>query len=106
MKDRDPYPKPRTAREAARYLVRNAIAKAQTPEEFRAGGYGIYRPDYNAVVGRVFGANPSREIEPDQIGVIGFDPLHGGEVFAIAELWEEVRSEGDGLPKQATLFES
>ena len=102
MKDRDPYPKPGTAREAAKYLVRSAIERGQTPSELEAGGYGIYRPDYNAVVGQVFGANPRRSIEPDRIGVVGFRFPETGDVFSIGELWEEVS--GEQNPKQAELF--
>jgi hypothetical protein len=103
MKDRDPYPKPPTAREAAKSLVRLAIARGQTPEEVMAGGYGIYCPDYNAVVGRVFGANPRREIAPDQIGVIGDGFPATGDVFSLRELWDEVA--GEQVHAQATLFE-
>lgn len=47
----------------------------------RDGGHGLYRPDYNAVVGRLLGANPQRAIRPDEIGVIGFDPRHHGVGF-------------------------
>jgi hypothetical protein len=43
MKDRDPYPKPPTAREAAKHLVRSAIEQGRMQEELIAGGYGIYR---------------------------------------------------------------
>ena len=104
MKDKDPYPKPATAREAALFLVRSAIARGQTPAELVAGGYGIYRPDYNAVAGRVFGANPRREIRPDEVGVIGFDARHEGVVFAIADLWAEVVAERDQIARQERLF--
>ena len=97
------YPNPWTAREAAKDLVRSAIEKGQTPEEFQAGGYGISRPDDNAVVGKGFGANPRREIAPDQIGVTGFDPLHKGEGFPRRERWEEVS--GEQTPQQVTLFD-
>lgn len=103
MNDRDLYPKPATAREAATYLIRSAIATGQTPQELIEGQYGIYRPDDNAVVGRLFGANPRRQIEPGQIGVIGFDVFHRGDVFDVAELWPDVA--GVEAPRQATLFE-
>jgi len=36
----------------------------------------------NAVVGSVFGANPRRAIEPDQIGVIGYKFPETGDVFS------------------------
>jgi hypothetical protein len=106
MKDKDPYPKPATAREAALSLVRSAIAVGRTPEELIAGGYGIYRPDYNAVVGRVFGANPRREIRPDEVGVLGFDARREGVVFAVADLWAEAEAEAerDQAVTQERLF--
>jgi hypothetical protein len=106
VKDRDPYPKPATAREAALFLVRSALARGQTPAELIAGGYGLYRPDYNAVVGRVFGANPPREIGPDEVRVVGFDPRHEGVVFSVAELWVGAEAEAEARPvaRQERLF--
>jgi hypothetical protein len=104
MKEADPYAKPATAREAALSLVRSAIARGQSPAELIAGRYGLYRPDYNAVVGRVFGANPRREIRPDEVGVIGFDARHEGVVFAMADLWAEAEAERDQAVRQERLF--
>ena len=105
MNERDPYPKPASAREAAKYLIRSAIDRGLTPEQLRDGGYGLYRPDYNAVVGRLCGANPPRQIRPDEIGVIGFDTRHHGAVFPIVALWEEVVADAAETPRQATLFD-
>ena len=105
MNERDPYPKPASAREAAKALIRSAINRGLTPEQVSDGGYGLYRPDYNAGVGRLFGANPPRPIPPDAIGVIGFDPLHRGAVFPIGELWEEVVADTATTLRQTTLFD-
>ena len=104
MKDVDPYPKPATAREAALFLVRSAITRGQTPAELVAGRYGLYRPDYSAVVGRVFGANPRREIRRDEVGVMGFDARHEGVVFAMADLWAEAEADRDQAVRQERLF--
>jgi len=104
MKDRDPYPKPAAAKDAAVYLVRAAVEENRTLEELIAGRYGIYRPDYNAVVGRVFGARPPRTVRPDEIGVIGFDQRHEGVVFSAGELWEEAREGQKIRARQARLF--
>ena len=53
MRERDPYLKPAAARDAALSLVRAAVVRGENLEALMTGGAGIYRPDYNAVVGRL-----------------------------------------------------
>ena len=103
MKERKRDQKPETAKDAAMRLVQWALDQGLTPDELIAGHYGLYRPDYNVVVGQVFGANPRREIPPDEIGVIGFDPGHRGVVFSVAALWDEALAERRQQVRQERL---
>ena len=99
----DPYAKPWVARDAAKNLVKEALSRGQTPSDMIDQQYGLFRPDYNAVVGQLTVADPQREIEPDHIGVSGF--AREGEVFPLAEIWQEVTGK-DMPPYQAPLTPS
>jgi hypothetical protein len=90
----DPYAKPWVARDAAKNVVREAVSRGQTPSDMIDLMYGIFRPDYNAVVGKLIGAQPPRGIQSDEIGVTGFAPE--GDVFPLAEVWQEVT--GEAMP--------
>jgi hypothetical protein len=90
----DPYAKPWVARDAAKNLVKEALAYGLTPGEMIAETAGLYRPDYTAVVGKLVGAGPSQEIAADAIGVTGFAPE--GEIFPLSEIWHEVT--GEAMP--------
>ncbi len=90
----DPYAKPWVARDAAKNVVKDATARGQTPSDMIDDQYGIFRPDYAAVVGKLVGAQPPREIAPDEIGVTGFAPE--GEIFPLAEVWQDVT--GEAMP--------
>jgi hypothetical protein len=90
----DPYAKPWVARDAAKNVVKEAISRGQTPADMIDQEYGLVRPDYAAVVGKLIGAEPTRAIAPDAIGVTGFAPE--GEVFPLAEVWREVT--GEAMP--------
>ena len=90
----DPYAKPWVARDAAKNLVKEALAYGLTPGEMVAETAGLYRPDDTAVVGKLVGAEPPREIAPDAIGVTGF--AREGEIFPLAEIWHEVT--GEAMP--------
>jgi hypothetical protein len=99
----DPYAKPWVARDAAKNVVKEAIARGQTPSDMIDQEYGIFRPNYSAVVGKLIGAEPTRAIAPDEIGVTGFAPE--GEVFPLTEVWQEVT--GEAMPPyQAPLAQS
>ena len=107
MRDRlridDPYAKPWVARDAAKNVVRNAAERGYNPSEMIDQHYGIYRDDYTAVVGRLVGTQPPREIAPDEVGVTGFAPE--GEIFPLGEVWQEVT--GEAMPEiQAPLAQS
>jgi hypothetical protein len=84
----DPYAKPWVARDAAKNVVKDATARGQTPSDMIDQQYGLFRPDYAAVVGKLVGAQPPREIAPDEIGVTGF--AREGVIFPLAEIWQEV----------------
>ena len=90
----DPYAKPWVAKDAAKNLVKEAIARGQTPSDMIDLAYGLFRPDYTAVVGKLVGAEPKRDIAPDEIGVTGFAPE--GEIFPLAEVWQQVT--GEAMP--------
>jgi hypothetical protein len=96
----DPYAKPWIARDAAKNVVKQAVASGYTPSEMIDHMHGIYRPDYTAVVGQLVGAQPPREIQPTEIGVTGFAPE--GEVFPLAEVWQQVTGK-EMPPYQASL---
>jgi hypothetical protein len=90
----DPYAKPWVAEDAAKNVVKDAIARGQTPADVIDYQHGVFRPDYTAVVGRLVGAQPPREIARDEIGVTGFAPE--GEIFPLSEVWHEVT--GEAMP--------
>jgi hypothetical protein len=90
----DPYAKPWIARDAAKNVVKEAIARGQTPADMIDQEYGLFRPGYAAVVGKLVGAEPARAIAPDAIGVTGFAPE--GDVFPLAEVWHDVT--GEAMP--------
>src|SRR5262245_32056476 len=90
----DPYAKPWVARDAAKNVVKDAISRGQTPSDMIDLECGVFRPDYTAVVGRLVGAQPPREIQPNEIGVTGF--ALEGEVFSLAEVWQDVT--GEAMP--------
>jgi hypothetical protein len=90
----DPYAKPWVARDAAKNVVKAAITHRQTPSDVIDQAYGIFRDNYTAVVGKLIGAQPPREINRDEIGVTGFAPE--GEVFPLAEVWQQVT--GEAMP--------
>src|SRR5262249_21923727 len=98
----DPYAKPWVARDAAKYLVRDAVARGHDPAEMIDLEYGLFRPGYTAVVGKRVGAEPKRAIAPDAIGVTGFAPE--GEVFPLAEVWRDVTGE-EMPPSQPSLVQ-
>ncbi|HEY7037088.1 MAG TPA: hypothetical protein VH482_37555 [Thermomicrobiales bacterium] len=87
----DAYAKPWVARDAAKNIVKEAITRRQTPADMIDREYGIFRPDYAAVVGKLIGVEPKRAIAPDEIGVTGFAPQ--GDVFPLAEVWQQVTGE-------------
>src|SRR3954447_17897408 len=87
----DPYAKPWVAKDAAKNVVKEAIARGQTPSDMIDLEYGLFRPDYTAVVGKLVGAEPKRAIAPDAIGVTGFAPE--GDIFPLAEVWQQVTGE-------------
>jgi hypothetical protein len=90
----DPYAKPWVARDAAKNLVKDAIARGQTPSDVIDHQYGLFRPDYNAVAGKLIGTEPKQDIAPDEIGVTGFAPE--GDVFSLSEVWQQVT--GEAMP--------
>jgi hypothetical protein len=94
----DPYTKPWVARDAAKNVVKEAVFRGQTPADMIDQEYGIFRPDYAAVVGRFAAVTwhqaPVREIARDEIGVTGFAPE--GEIFPLSEIWQEVT--GKAMP--------
>jgi hypothetical protein len=90
----DPYAKPWVAKDAAKNVVKEAISRGQTPSDMIDLEYGLFRPDYNAVVGKLIGAEPKREIAHDEIGVTGFAPE--GDIFPLADVWQEVT--GEAMP--------
>ena len=90
----DPYAKPWVARDAAKNAAREATARGQTPSDMIDRQYGLFRPDYSAVVGKLVGAQPPREIARDEIGVTGF--AAEGEIFPLSEIWQEVT--GEAMP--------
>lgn len=91
----DPYAKPWVARDAAKNVVKQAVAAGRTPSEVIERQEAIFRDDYAAVVGRFGAANwyqrPDRAIAPDEIGVTGFAPA--GDVFPLREIWNDVTGE-------------
>jgi hypothetical protein len=96
----DPYAKPWVARDAAKNVVRAGVERGCSAADVAAGMADIFRPTYNAVVGRLVGVQPPREIQPTDIGVTGFAPE--GVVFPLAEVWQEVT--GEPMPEvQAPL---
>lgn len=90
----DPYTKPWVARDAAKNVVKQGVASGRTAQEMIDRQEAIVRPDYTAVIGRLVGMNPSRDLAPDAIGVTGF--VSQGEIFPLAEVWREVT--GEALP--------
>ena len=99
----DPYTKPWVARDAAKNVVRHAVAAGHTPAEVIEHKHGIYRHNYTAVVGELVNGDPPRAIAPDEIGVTGFAPE--GDVFPLAEVWQDVT--GEPMPEyQAPLVPS
>ena len=84
----DPFAKPWVAKDAAKNVIRNAAEQGYTPSEMIDHHIGIHRQDDHAVVGKLIGAGPEREIARDEIGVTGFAPE--GEVFPLGEVWQEV----------------
>src|SRR5262245_60105592 len=64
----------------------------------------LSRPDYNAVVARVCNANPPRTINPDGVGVIGFNVFYRGEVLSLAAGWAVVEAGRGRRVRQERLF--
>jgi hypothetical protein len=90
----DPYAKPWVAEDAAKNVVKKAVADRLDPDEVYEGRADIHADGYRATVGKLYNGSPPEEIGRDRIGVTGFTP--GGQIFPLPEVWKRVT--GEELP--------